>query len=578
MVITDLFPSKFSGTEAESRVVEIWADRFKTAAAVNKLDEATAMSYFKLWTECSAAEWQHEQAKNKDAKSYTLDEWLNKLIEKFGKVEFKGSIFELIKFNKDKDESMDVFNKKFAKYVPTIPKELIKKVYLEIISGIYHNVWWQCTQLDKELELDKVMEDAVRLMDVKDQLKPPAAEKKELTPAESSSREEIQSVVDELAREMKNLVLLSKNPAPRKDNSEVTCYNCQKKGHTSRICPQAIGQGNKKKPDDKDKKILIAVKDLDSKITAMGEHINKRPRFENILNRGNEVRVIEANVPRLGKINKKKKKTNNSRIEPENEWSKRVLDSQAPISIKEVLAPKPKLVKDLVKSLQYVGKSRKRNILYAEESESESEESDSENDDGESEGEEESLSYLCTYINSELIPLFIDPGAAYSIISSNLLKKLKFLTTKLKNPIRIKPVSGDTILVRHSVDIPIEFDDSTMVVINFIVVENCAVPILLGLNSCQRLKSKIDYESETFTIRNKKKKYSYQLYSKESLAEEFADNREDEIIQSSVPLFYASIEAEIADTSYLGVGDFGAKNTESKDAIIGRIYEGLEEK
>ncbi|OMJ21150.1 Transposon Tf2-11 polyprotein [Smittium culicis] len=559
MVITDLFPSKFSGTEAESRVVEIWADRFKTAAAVNKLDEATAMSYFKLWTE---------------------DEWLKKLIEKFGKVEFKGSIFELIKFNKDKDESMDVFNKKFAKYVPTIPKELIKKVYLEIISGIDHNVWWQCTQLDKDLELDKVMEDAVKLMNVKDQLKPPAAEKKDPTPAESSSREEIQSVVDELAREMENLVLLSKNPAPRKDYSEVTCYNCQKKGHTSRICQQAIGQGNQKKPDDKDKKILIAVKDLDSKITAMGEHINKRPRFENILNRGKEVRVIEANVPRLGKINKKKKKTNNSRIEPENEWSKRVLDSQAPISIKEVLALKPKLVKDLVKSLQYVGKSRKRNILYAEESESESEESDSENDDAESEGEgeEESLSYLCTYINSEPIPLFIDPGAAYSIISSNLLKKLNFLTTKLKNPIRIKPVSGDTILVRHSVDIPIEFDDSTMVVINFIVVENCAVPILLGLNSCQRLKSKIDYESETFTIRNKKKKYIYQLYSKESLAQEFADNREDEIVQSSVPLFYASIEAEIADTSYLGVGDFGAKNTESKDAIIGRIYEGLEEK
>ncbi|OMJ25431.1 hypothetical protein AYI69_g4302 [Smittium culicis] len=286
MVITDLFPSKFSGTEAESRVVEIWADRFKTAAAVNKLDEATAMSYFKLWTEGSAAEWQHEQAKHKDAKSYTLDEWLNKLIEKFGKVEFKGSIFELIKFNKDKDESMDVFNKKFAKYVPTIPKELIKKVYLEIISGIDHNV----------------MEDAVRLMGVKDKLKPPAAEKKEPTPKESSSREEIQSVVDELAREMKNLVLLSKNPAPRKNYSEVTCYNCQKKGHTSRICPQAI-----------------AVKDLDSKITAMGEHINKRPRFENILNCGNEVRVIEANVPRLGKINKKKKKTNNSRIEPENE-------------------------------------------------------------------------------------------------------------------------------------------------------------------------------------------------------------------------------------------------------------------
>ncbi|OMJ28989.1 hypothetical protein AYI69_g1520 [Smittium culicis] len=229
-----------------------------------------------------------------------------------------------------------------------------------------------------------------------------------------------------------------------------------------------------------------------------------------------------VNLTRLGTVKKsqKMKRVNVSKVGPNTEWAKRVLESQALISVKEVFNLKPKLIKDFIKSLRQFVKKKERGLLYAEgpaqERDSDSSE-ESEEESGDEDDDLPPLSCLTTYVKKEPIPLFLDPGAAYSIISTELLKSLNINTGELITSIKIKPVSGKVVEIRKRVELPIEFDDGIIIGIPFIVIKECAVPILLGLDTCMRLKSKINYEEETYAINLENKKHTYQLYSKDNV-------------------------------------------------------------
>jgi hypothetical protein len=63
--------------------------------------------------------------------------------------------------------------------------------------------------------------------------------------------------------------------------------------------------------------------------------------------------------------------------------------------------------------------------------------------------------------------------------------------------------------------------------IEFSVLKDCAVPILLGLDVFQILMSTLDYEHEIWSFRAKKKSLAFQLYSKETLSAQFLDHYAD---------------------------------------------------
>ncbi|OMJ26911.1 Pro-Pol polyprotein [Smittium culicis] len=263
---------------------------------------------------------------------------------------------------------------------------------------------------------------------------------------------------------------------------------------------------------------MVALHEDEKAKVTYGCTASKRPRLDNILNKYPETRSEPreiakiVNLPRVGSISKtKKKRSSSNKASPNTEWAKRP----------------------------------KRDSYSGSESEN--------NEESDEDDEADPLSYLTTYINKETIPLFLDPGAAYSIISDALLKSLNIRPTKLKVPIRINPVSGNAVNIRKGVEMPIEFDDGTILMIPFIVLRECAVPIFLGLDACMRMKAKINYEDETYSIRIQGKKHVYKLYRNETIAEEFSENLgvEEGEGDDSIPLLYASIESVISEAAYM---------------------------
>ncbi|OMJ28611.1 Pro-Pol polyprotein [Smittium culicis] len=499
---------------------------------------------------------------------WTLSNWLTKLKAKFvKKSDRKGSIFMLSEMKKNDNEDMDAFNNRFQKYVTTIPADmrtdgLVKKVYTDILLTMDRDLWWNCSKLDEASKLEDLMNETSKMMEIKEQ----AAIKKstykasedarkldpESTKMEKSERNGIQASIDQLTREMRQMALLSQKEPPKRDFSDITCYNCNQKGHTSRVCKVKSSDEGKRNVYPEEKKIMLALDKPKANMVNFGGGNSKRPRLENLLNshdgdRGrnfmNPRRVVD--LPRLGSTKSlRKKKQAPNRAEHNPEWAKRVLESQAPISVKEVLNLKPKMIKVFIKSLQKLERAKEKNLLYAEYSDSETSSGSETSSDEE---DIESLSYLTTYVKHIPILLFLDPGAAYSIISEKLVLKLDLKPTKLKSSIKIKPVSGNVIEIRKGIELPIEFDDGSVVRIPFIVLSDCAVPILLGLDACMRLKAKINYSDETFTLTISKKNFTYQLYSKDMLDEEFSENHNLEN-EESIPLLYASMESEISNT------------------------------
>ncbi|OMJ29743.1 hypothetical protein AYI69_g740 [Smittium culicis] len=419
---TDLFPKKFSGSESDVKIIDIWINRFNTAVALNSIEDSKA----------------NDMKAISDTTGWTLAIWMDKLKSKFvKKIDQQGNIFTLLKFKKEGTEDMDTYNNRFRKYVSTIPNDmktdgLVKKVYSDLLIAIDRDLWWNCSKIEEKSTLETLMKMTSKMMDIKDQAKQIVEEsaRKEETGTESE-RKKFQNNVEQLSKEMHQLTLLSQKDKPKRDYSDVTCYTCNKKGHISRVCKSIPTAADPEKKPAVEKKIMIALHEDEKAKVTYGGTASKRPRLDNILNKYPEKRSEPrelakiANLPHLGSIPKtEKKRLSSNKASPNTEWTKRVLDSLAPISVKEVFNLKPKLIKDFIKSLLMFERSRDKSVLYAEQPKRDSDSgSESENNEESDEDDEgDPLSYLTTYINNEPIPLFLDPGAAYSIISDALLK------------------------------------------------------------------------------------------------------------------------------------------------------------
>ncbi|OMJ14070.1 hypothetical protein AYI69_g8741 [Smittium culicis] len=264
---TDLFPKKFSGSEADVKIIDIWINRFSTAVSLNLIEDKKAIDIFRLWTEGLAAEWQNDMETISNTLEWTLKDWLDKLKAKFvKKIDQKGNIFALLKFQKQETEGMDTYNNRFRKYVSTIPAEmktdgLIKKIYSDILLQIDKDLWWSCSKLDEKSDLEKLMKVTSKIMEIKEQAKPVefanVPNKPESLP--ETERRRMQNSIDQLTKKMKRMSVLTQKEAPKREYSQIICYTCNKKGHTSRICKSLRGnEENEAKPSE-NKKIMLAI-------------------------------------------------------------------------------------------------------------------------------------------------------------------------------------------------------------------------------------------------------------------------------------------------------------------------------
>jgi hypothetical protein len=97
------------------------------------------------------------------------------------------------------------------------------------------------------------------------------------------------------------------------------------------------------------------------------------------------------------------------------------------------------------------------------------------------------------------------------------------------------PADGPGLVILGKAKLWISFSEDIKLLIEFSVLKACAVPILLGLDVCQILKSTLDYEHEVWSFKVKMKSLALQLYSKKTLSAHIGDQSWDGDLFDSLP-------------------------------------------
>ena len=157
----------------------------------------------------------------------------------------------------------------------------------------------------------------------------------------------------------------------------------------------------------------------------------------------------------------------------------RMMESPAALSLKELIALKPTLLKEIIADLRAVSRNKPKKVLQAtidhssetsdEEgsdediSEAESIESDCESFDELSDSDAEmvngdedepkrmDLSYIMVTIAGQPVPMLVDTGADFCIVSASLVRRLGLAVEPLTRDFTISPVGGARIKLESMV-------------------------------------------------------------------------------------------------------------------------------
>ncbi|OMJ10387.1 hypothetical protein AYI69_g10262 [Smittium culicis] len=489
-------------------------------------------------------------------------------------------IFALCKMRKLETETMYEFNIRFRKILKKVSDKMytmdwVKQTYLEIVSYIDKDLWWVLIQNNSVDTLEKLMEEAARLMELKELLKSNTethvemSNKKEAftdiedvklkrdTGENAKKKEDEASVsrqIGEITESLRTLALLVTKERDRKDYRNLTRFNCGGKEHTASICKKPKSDGQSKTSEFKAFLVVEEPQDGTHYAFNLGAQNNKGMRLDFIAD-DNRERPINS----ISEAHKDPR----TAASGNSEFTNRVLEAPVPMNLKEVLALQPKKVDELIEALKNLKKYKGKRTLLAHDV------------NKTNIFRNELLTYVLVHFEETPLPLFIDTGARYSIISSVTAKNLNVPINKLDNNIRIRPVKGDVIEVNEYADVPLKFEDNLVIPTRFIIIKGCAVPVLLGLDVLDKLKARINYEEEVFTLMHNKTRHNFQLYSEESLFEEFysqaedsSDSREESEAtpsdseesasysdDESVPLFYSCVEGAISGTGIPSIED-----------------------
>ncbi|PWA02070.1 hypothetical protein BB558_001797 [Smittium angustum] len=380
--------------------------------------------------------------------------------------------------------------------------------------------------------------------------------------------------VEELTQLIKSLTLILQKKVVRKDPNELECFTCGKRGHISKFCRARLNDstadGIKAKEDNiqSPKSGMLAVlppkeeEEEEAKMLASQVIGNKRIRIEDLIEQ-QESRPIKELSPRLGlEKEKRSKKKQQLRIRY-SPLAEKVLDSNANLTIREVLRTMPRLYKQIGQTMRKEPGLRK-NSLYAEiENENKSKTVDMEPvyiifeinernipalvDTGatyslisrELAKELNITEYTLTKpvsvqsvqgdiitikkggsltINERNIPALVDTGATYSLISRELAKELNITEYTLTKPVSVQSVQGDIITIKKGGSLTVRIEEEIEVCLPVLILAECAVPLLLGMGACKTLGMRIDLKKDEVSLSANNKKIKVPIYQKEALS------------------------------------------------------------
>ncbi|PVU88106.1 hypothetical protein BB561_006026 [Smittium simulii] len=248
--------------------------------------------------------------------------------------------------------------------------------YLRTIpTEMYTTKWIRESELMQKSEL---------LMRLKCSMAGKPDPKKSATPRKDEKSEVSmpQADVADLIGYMKALTLLVSQRLGEKENSPITCYSCGKQCHTSSVCRSNPAPKLTSAPTSDNSSAMLAISD------SSNTHSTSPPI-----------------VSRLGLANNKdavnQKKKKGKVAQASSEWSSRVLKAPAHITVL-------KRTKD---NKIFFAKSAKEELTP--------------------------FSYILAFINKDPVPVFIDSGATYLIISRAFGESLNMPFKKIQLPISI---------------------------------------------------------------------------------------------------------------------------------------------
>ncbi|PVU87420.1 hypothetical protein BB561_006343 [Smittium simulii] len=363
-------------------------------------------------------------------------------------------------------------------------------------------------------------------------------------------RKQLETVTAHMARAQRSTPLL-------------TCKNCGKVGHATNKCRYASSYQKDDKVASKSYSEntppatsgLLALKSDVEQTQVYWAPTNKRMRVSEILNQDYSTPHY-ANPPisaEVASIEHPAISPHQDILQPNTE---RILDQPLPVSVREYLEAKPLMVPLLTKSIQQLtkGKVNRRLALTANESKEDI--------------VEETLTYILGTIRGQQVPLFIDSGATHSIMHRDLANNLGLQICNLANGTFIKPIHGQLISITTYVDALVDLEENFSIPVAFRLLEEGAIAALIGITDLQRMKVRIDYESETLCLSKDNKHLELSLYSKESLLEQ--EHSIDFLGEHDNLILYAVRQEEIRDNE-------SNENNIQNDYIDSRVADILQE-
>jgi hypothetical protein len=296
------------------------------------------------------------------------------------------------------------------------------------------------------------------------------------------------------------------------------------------------------------------------------------------------------NPPEVIKVEKVKLKTKTKKPNRPplmlHDVSEKLLDCVVNLTWKDLMTVQPRLITPLVKQMRSTSRKKKLQLLgkysddeltdeQTDEEMSGDDTSESSTDEAEFEDplvqdvvqkgelparytELKPASYLKVRIGKNECGLFLDTGAHYSIVSQAFLGKIGAVPTLLEHSKKICPIDKSSLIIRKCCTMNIEFAPGVVIPITFLVMDNAAVPLLLGIIDFMHIEGSISYSNSEVTIRLKSKQVTLPLYEKRELDEVLSEEDDNDEIIASVLKEFVSDNAEKND-------DVGLSHQEMSD-------------
>ncbi|OMJ26720.1 hypothetical protein AYI69_g3869 [Smittium culicis] len=301
----------------------------------------------------------------------------NKFSRRFTeKKQLTNSIRPLVSLIPKKGEGIREFNFRFMETLDLIIPEIshpatVKSIYSEAIISIDSELSWILSneQDYKEWSIEKLLKEA-NILYLK--RKKYASEPTEKIPVTQAKSEDDNSLA-ELTKQFSRIALLLEEKK-KKEEIVVRCYSCNSVGHVSTNCPNRNNSYrgtqknnysqkeqsplnnpsgvNNQKYDSKDVMLFEKVEDRNLLVA------HKRMRIDNLLDdsTSNDNHKIKKTTKKKNITIKKTKKK--SKVSKASEWSKKVLETPVPLSLKYYLIGKPKAVNELIIGLKETNKKK----------------------------------------------------------------------------------------------------------------------------------------------------------------------------------------------------------------------------